>query len=225
MNQLLQSDTSAKGTNGKGSERLRQKPAAKKSPWPRCSPELVEILVMLSHPAWVESAEGEILFFNKGRLGGAVLSEETLPGISGQTPSGLAVRSKASAAAGAALIAAVAFPVICAMAGHLRIVVVCDPGQESARDQELALALWGKVLKAEADGLLDLRLSPQQLLVYRLLRRGLSYKEMAGALSVAHSTIRVHVSSIRKILGDGQVPVLRRGRGRAATSRQRPRPA
>ncbi len=224
MNQLVQCDTPAKGTNGRGTERKQQKPMAKKnSPWPRCSPELVEILVMLSHPAWVESVEGEILFFNKVRWGGADLPREMLLSISGQTPSGLAVRCTASAASGAAQVAAVAFPVICTMAGNLRIIVVCESGQEIARDQELAQALWGRLLKAEADGLLNLRLSTQQLLVYRLFRRGLSYKEMAGVLGVAHSTLRVHVSSIRKILGDGQVPALRRGR--AAKSRQRPRPA
>ena len=166
--------------------------------------------MILRHPAWVETAEGEILFFNKARLAGAVLNPDELRGISGQTPSGAAVPHCTGATADPAHIASLAFPVICAMAGNLRIVVACDAGRVTVCQQELVQALWGKLLKTEADGLFDTRLSPRQLLVYRLLRRGLSYKEMADALGVAHATIRVHVASIRKILGAGQVPELRR---------------
>jgi DNA-binding CsgD family transcriptional regulator len=216
MNQLLKSDTLDNGMAGLGRARLQRKHAANQDQWPRCSPELVDILLMLRHPAWVESAEGELLFFNKSRLGRAVLKQQALANISRQTPSGLSASGKISAEPRAAAFAAVAFPVICGMAGNLRIVVACCPGDESARDKELTQTLWGKLLKFETDRVSDPRLSPQQLLIWRLLRRGLSYKEMAGALGVAHPTIRVQVAAIRKILGVGKVPVLRRGGGKRA---------
>jgi DNA-binding NarL/FixJ family response regulator len=98
--------------------------------------------------------------------------------------------------------------VFCATGGSLRIWVTCARGEEKARDQEMALALWGRLLgrpTSEPEHLL----SAQERQVYRLLRRGLSYKEIAGALGVAHSTVRVQVAAIRKKLGNAKVPVLR----------------
>ena len=215
MNRLITSENVDSKVVESGQAFRYRKRAPKRDQWPRCSPELVEILLMLRHPAWVESAAGEIFFFNKSRLSGVVLEQHALQTISRQTPCGVPVQSITSGANRASLLSAVAFPVICALAGNLRIVVACAPGEEADRDGELTQALWGKLLKAEDDGVFDPRLSVQQKLVYRLFRRGMSYKEMAGALGVAHATIRVHVAAIRKILGNGQVPVLRRGGGRS----------
>lgn len=175
-----------------------------------CSPELVEVLLTLSYPAWVETLEGDILHYNGTHLAGVALDGAALEEISRQTPSGAVFPPKAAAHFQSLPVAAVAFPVICGLAGNLRIVVACASGEERARDQELALALWGRLLKpARADDS-AFALTAQQRQVYRLLRRGLSYKEIAASLGVAHATVRVQVASIRRILGPERVPVLRR---------------
>ncbi len=61
-----------------------------------------------------------------------------------------------------------------------------------------------------ADG--EENLTRQQRQVYRLLCNGLSYKEVAATMGLAHSTVRVQVAMLRKRLGAEKVPVLRKVR-------------
>ena len=210
MNQPLNRDSLNEGIAGPGVSFPRERRSKKRARRPRCSPELVDILLILSYPAWVEALNGQILFYNKVRLGGVELDALALSDISRQTPTGVMLANHSGALGEQASFAAVAFSVICSAAGHLRIVVACPAGEERERDQELTLALWGKLLKTETDIDFDPRLTVQQRQVFRLLRRRISYKGIADALGVAHSTIRVQVSALRKLLGKEKVPVLRR---------------
>jgi Bacterial regulatory proteins, luxR family len=93
----------------------------------------------------------------------------------------------------------------------LRIIVLCDVGQEFTRDRELAAALWGRLLRGpDFDD--EQKLTPQERRVFQLIRNGLRYKEIAAELGVAHATIRVQAANIRKVLGRKQLPALRRTR-------------
>ncbi|MEO0055491.1 MAG: hypothetical protein RLZZ50_1438 [Verrucomicrobiota bacterium] len=210
MNQPLKRDNLREEMAGPAVAVARERRPRKKEARSRCSPDLVEILLMLAHPAWVETADGRILYYNKVRLAGEEVDPLLMADISRRTPTGGMVENHPGAQCDPAPFSAVAFPVMCATAGNLRIVVACPAGEERARDQELTLALWGKLLKTETDIVFDPRLTAQQRQVFRLLRRRLTYKEMAAALGVAHSTIRVQVASVRRLLGKEKVPVLRR---------------
>lgn len=55
-------------------------------------------------------------------------------------------------------------------------------------------------------------LPPRKRAVLRLLYDGLSYKQIAAELGIAHSTVKVTVAGLRKLLGDQAVPKLRNDR-------------
>lgn len=180
-------------------------------PAPRCNPELVEVLQRLRYPAWIETDTGELIFsngllekkseINEGpadALSAAIGSENRQIWTAGRPNEDGTAWSRA------------VFPVYCDMGGALRIVVQSRGDSEKERDRELALTLWSRILKHGEDE--EARLSAQQRQVYRLLQQGRTYKEIAGALGVAHSTVRVQVATIRKQLGASQVPLLRKNK-------------
>ena len=92
----------------------------------------------------------------------------------------------------------------------MRLAVACRQGEEVARDQSVVSALWRWVLRGMGKGTALPGLTPQQQQVYRLLCNKLSYKEIAARLGVAHSTVRVQVAGLRKLLGEERVTLLRR---------------
>lgn len=85
------------------------------------------------------------------------------------------------------------------------------PGEETERDRQVIRHLLRKLAArcAPADEALG-ELTRQQRTIYKLLQEKCSYKEIASILGVAHSTVRVQVATLRKVLGDNRVPLLRR---------------
>jgi DNA-binding CsgD family transcriptional regulator len=53
------------------------------------------------------------------------------------------------------------------------------------------------------------RLTPRQKTIHRLLLRAYTYKEIASELGLAHATVRVLVTQVRRRLGPQSVPILR----------------
>ncbi len=91
----------------------------------------------------------------------------------------------------------------------VHLIMAGAPGGEMDRERELNQALLGQMLHAGQHGS-DCLLSPQQKVIFRLLSQKQSYKEIAAHLGVAHSTVRVQIAALRKLLGSEVVPVLRR---------------
>jgi DNA-binding CsgD family transcriptional regulator len=179
--------------------------------------DLVDVLGVVKFPAWVEAPNAKCLYYNGGLLGSLPIEEDLRRQVSEQlarlgTLGGvIAVRQKNAVQR---MLDAVIYPLF--VSGHafvpeqtLQIVVVCDSTDRAERDRDVSFALWGKLLQGNAMKE-ESALSPQQKRIYRLLRKKMTYKEMAAELGVAHSTIRVQVAEIRKLLGSSKVPVLRR---------------
>lgn len=182
---------------------------------PHLENELAEVLSGLRFPAWVETEDRRCLFSNEARLAERVVCagiREQSGAVIHQGPTGGPVWLRTAKGEEFSVSVAV-YPVIFAQGtgkgGTLRILVICLPEAAGERDREISLALWGRLLRGHAAAEEE-RLTPQQRLVYRHLKQGLSYKEIASSLGVAHTTIRVQVATLRKLLGKEQVPVLRR---------------
>lgn len=179
--------------------------------------DLVDVLGVIKFPAWVEAADGSSLYYNGRLLGSVMFGEDSRRQVSGQiVGSGalggvVALRQKNGVQR---MLDAVIYPLFMPSRGipeqdAVRIVVICDFAESAERDRDVSLALWGKLFRGNALEE-EASLSPQQRRIYRLLLRKMTYKEMASELGVAHSTVRVQVAGIRKVLGSSKVPVLRR---------------
>lgn len=173
--------------------------------------ELLALLDELGYPAWLETVEGRIKLFNGKRLiGGSPRRSE-----GGALDASVSLRERLEREFGALeAISLAQYPVDLGdwvRGGEaVRLAVACRQGEEQARDQSVVAALWRWVLRGMVKGTALPELTPQQQQIYRLLCNKLSYKEIAARLGVAHSTIRVQVATLRKVLGEERVPLLRR---------------
>lgn len=181
--------------------------------------ELLAALLELRFPAWVEDIAGVCRFFNGRTEVESSIAREAVGALRG-------LRCEKIDCAGCGVVAklrtqndwdtVVLTPILAGTEDKglcFRVLITCPLGLQAERDRDLINALLRGFSKLAATANAtpqDDGLTPQQRAVYRLLQRGLSYKEMASALGVAHSTVRVQVATLRKLLGKSRVPVLRR---------------
>ena len=99
--------------------------------------------------------------------------------------------------------------------------VACNVGDEDKRDRVMLRVLFDRLI-AQAAGVAGIgktvpaadparlaHLSKRRQEIYRLMRDGLSNKEIARALNITGATVRVVMAALRKHLGETHVPRLR----------------
>lgn len=163
--------------------------------------ELEKVAREVTFPVWLEDSDGFQKRFRQDEL--TTLTPDVLTGLEvrfvstttftvEETPTPL-VDGKAGADSG--------YWVSFVVGSHFELA--------SLRDQELLNFLIRRVFNSLFQDT-EAPLTPQQRVIYRLLQFGLPYKEIAERLDLCHSTVRVQVSGIRKLLGADHVPRLRR---------------
>lgn len=181
--------------------------------------DLLQIIDGISFPAWVEASDATCIYHNERILSSILIGSELRGQVSGKMLNGGVcggVISLTLKHGGSYLVDVAHYPLFANMGdrdeahgGPVRIFVICDLQDRAERDRDVAYVLWGKLLRGHALEE-EARLSPQQRRIYRLIRNDMTYKEIAAELGAAHSTVRVQVAKIRKIIGSNKVPVLRR---------------
>jgi len=160
---------------------------------PSLPARFLEILVALPIFAWVENSKGKILAHNCG-----LATPATVIALSGKRgESGAAWKIKAYP-----------LPQIEGCPRRLRLVMlVCDARENDGHACVISTLL---ALLLDAPRPDSLRLTPQQRDIYQKLALGLSYKETASNLGITHNALLVRITRMRKRLGDGLIPRLRR---------------
>lgn len=186
-------------------------PTAPPSGWD----ELKELLSDLPFPSWMEQESAGVIFSNCCELVDYVIGDraqrEIRAALAGDLKSEpVSVRNRRGEwVEVSASVHPIPFPVEAAGAlPSISLYVVCLPGQELLRDRAVIEALLRCLLGGTVPAALS-SLTPQQRVIYRLLMRNHTYKEIAGHLGVAHATVRVQIAAMRKRLGADRIPLLR----------------
>ena len=164
---------------------------------------LPEILVALPMVAWVENSKGEILTHNCGLtvdIKGRARSP-SVPRTSNNKHGGLGEATLP-------MTATYPLPRIEGYPRRLRLVTLVSAAHETDCHARVISTLLALLLGTPHPD--SLKLTPQQRDIYGKLSLGRTYKETASDLCISHDTLRVQVTRMRKRLGDGIIPRLRR---------------
>jgi len=162
-----------------------------------------EILAALPIFAWVENSKGEILARNFG-LAADTKGRARLPSAP-RIPN-----TKHGGLGDAALPVITAYPLppIKGCPQRLRLVTLVSSELENDGHARVISTLFALLLGTPRPD--SLQLTPQQRDIYGKLSLGDSYKEIAFSLGITHNALLVHLTRMRKRLGDGIIPRLRR---------------
>jgi len=140
--------------------------------------------------AWVENSKGEILARNRRRMKSATV---------------IAIASKRNSSG---KLTEYPLPSINGSPHRLRLVALVSGAEENDSHARVIATLLALLLGAEHPAYLQP--TPLQRAIYDKRALGLSNKEIAFALGISHSALRVHLTRMRNRFGDRIIPRHRR---------------